>query len=268
MYGTGRRPRAQGYNHAMDLDSTERFSSRVDNYVKYRPSYPLEAIDLLRGRCGLGPGSKVADLGSGTGILTALLLDAGAQVFAVEPNPKMRGAAEKLLGARGGFVSVAGTAEASTLEAHSVGLVLAGQAFHWFEPARARREAVRILAAQGWAALIWNEPPEEPTPFLADYDALLRRHAPQYEQVRSLRAQDQGIGEFFGGVPQRAVFANRQVFDLESLQGRLMSSSYAPERGEPQHEPLIEGLRRVFERHQDGGKVVFPYRTLVFYGQP
>jgi SAM-dependent methyltransferase len=252
----------------MALDSIRRFSSRVDNYLKYRPSYPSEAIGLLREQCGLGPGAKVADLGSGTGILTALLLDAGAQVFAVEPNPRMRRAAEELLGGRAGFVSVAGTAEASTLEAHSVALVVAGQAFHWFDPGRARREAVRMLAARGSAALLWNEPPEEPTPFLADYEALLRRHAPQYERVMSLHAQQQGIGEFFGGAPRHAVFANRQVLDLQGLEGRLMSSSYAPQPGEPQHEPLIAGLRRLFERHQDGGKVVFAYRTLVFYGQP
>lgn len=77
--------------------------------------------------------------------------------------------------------------------------------------------------------------------------------------------QERGIGEFLAGDSQRAVFANGQVFDFE---GRLMSSSYAPEPGEPQHEPLIEGLRQVFERHQDGGRVLFPYRTLVFFGQP
>lgn len=252
----------------MAVDSTQRFSSRVDNYVKYRPGYPPEAVALLRERCGLARGSMVADLGSGTGILTALLLDAGAQVLAVEPNSRMRAAAERLLGARAGFRSVAGTAEASTLEPRSVGLVVAGQAFHWFDPGRARRETVRILAAGGWAALIWNEAPEQPTPFLADYDALLRRHTPEYEQVRALRAREADIREFFAGRFERAAFANRQVFDFEGLEGRLMSSSYAPEPGEPQHEPMIAGLRRLFERHQDGGKVLFPYRTLVFFGQP
>lgn len=252
----------------MTLDSTLRFASRVDNYVRYRPGYPSEAIDLLRERCGLERGSTVADLGSGTGILTALLLDAGAQVFAVEPNSQMRAAAERLLGARPGFSSVVGTAEASTLEPRSVGLVVAGQAFHWFDPGRARREAMRILAAPGWAALIWNEAPEQPTPFLADYDALLRRHAPEYERVRALRAREPDIRQFFGGRFERMAFANRQVFDFEGLEGRLMSSSYAPEPGEPRHEPMIAGLRQVFERYQEGGKVLFPYRTLVFFGQP
>lgn len=252
----------------MALDSTLRFSSRVDDYVKYRPGYPPEVIRLLHDRCDLAPQARVADLGSGTGILTAPLLDAGAQVFAVEPNPGMRAAAERLLGARRGFVSVAGTAEATTLDAHSVGLVVSGQAFHWFDPGRARSEALRILRQGGWAALIWNEEPEEPTPFLADYDDLLRRHAPEYETVRGMRAREGGIGEFFGAAPERAVFANRQIFDFEGLKGRLMSSSYAPEPGDAQHEPMIAGLRQLFERHQRNGEVVFPYRTLVFFGQP
>ncbi len=252
----------------MALDSTLRFSSRVDDYVKYRPGYPSEAIGLLRDRCDLLAQAKVADLGSGTGILTALLLDAGAEVFAVEPNPGMRAAAERLLGARRGFVSVAGTAEATTLDAHSVRLVVSGQAFHWFDPGRARSEALRILRPGGWAALIWNEAPEEPTPFLADYDDLVRRHAPEYETVRGMRAREEGIHEFFGAAPERALFANRQIFDFEGLKGRLMSSSYAPEPGNPQHEPMIAGLRQLFERHQRNGEVLFPYRTLVFFGQP
>ena len=252
----------------MSLNSTRRFSSRVGDYVKYRPSYPPEAIELLRARCGLRAGVPVADLGSGTGILTALLLQALARVMAVEPNADMRAAAEDQLGQRAGFVSVAGTAEATTLAAGSVALVVAGQAFHWFDPGRARAEALRILVPDGWTALIWNELPETPTPFTADYDVLLRRYAPEYEQVLALRVREPAIRHFFGHEPERAVFPNRQVFGFEGLKGRLMSSSYAPEPGQPQHAPMLAGLREVFERHQRGGEVTFPYQTLVFFGQP
>lgn len=252
----------------MSLDSTRRFSSRVEDYVKYRPSYPPELIELLRARCGLQGSVPLADLGSGTGILSALLLQAGACVMAVEPNAEMRSAAERLLGAHAGFMSVAGTAEASTLEPGSVALVVAGQAFHWFDPARARAETLRILTPGGWAALIWNEPPEEPTPFMADYDALLRRHAPEYGQVRALRGRAPQMRQFFGHEPERAVFTHRQLFGFEGLKGRLMSSSYAPQPGEPQHAPMLAGLRELFERHQRGGEVIFPYETRVFFAQP
>ncbi len=250
----------------MTLDSTRRFSNRVDDYVKYRPNYPHAALEFLREQRGLTRGARVADLGSGTGILTAQLLDAGARVWAVEPNTQMRAAAERLLGGRSGFTSVAGSAEATTLDAQSVDWVTAGQAFHWFEPESTRREALRILVGGGQVALLWNEHSEEPLPFLADYDALLRRHAPEYDQVRSLRADGATMRTFFGREPERVVFAHQQIFDFEGFKGRAMSSSYVPVPGAPGYEPLLAGLREVFERHQRDGTVVFAYQTLVFFG--
>ena len=247
-------------------DSTRRFSSRVADYVKSRPSYPLEALRYLREHHGLAPGSRVADLGSGTGILSAQLLEAGARVWAVEPNREMREAAEQLLAGRDGFTSVSGTAEATTLGTHSVEWITAGQAFHWFDPQRAREEGLRILVRGGRVALMWNERSEEPLPFLADYEALLRRYAPEYDQVRSRRAYGPTMHTFFGREPARAVFANHQVFDFEGLKGRAMSSSYVPEPGHPDHAPLMAGLRELFERHQRDGTVEFAYQTLVFFG--
>ena len=104
----------------MSLDPTRRFSSRVENYRKYRPGYPAEVIALLRERCGLRLGVAVADLGAGTGIFTAQLLEAGARVWAVEPNRQMREAAEPLLGAHRGFVSLEGGAEDSTRAAYAL----------------------------------------------------------------------------------------------------------------------------------------------------
>ena len=250
----------------MSDDSTRRFSSRVADYVKSRPSYPLEALSFLREQHGFAPGSRVADLGSGTGILTAQLLDAGARVWAVEPNREMREAAEQLLGGRDGFTSVNGTAEATTLEARSVEWITAGQAFHWFDPQLTRHEALRILVRGGRVALMWNEHSEETLPFIADYEALLRRYAPEFDQVRSRRAYGPTMNTFFGREPGRAVFANRQVFDFEGLKGRAMSSSYVPEPGQPGHAPFMAGLQELFERQQRDGTVEFPYQTLVFFG--
>jgi SAM-dependent methyltransferase len=249
------------------LNSTERFSSRVENYIKYRPSYPPAVLELLSVRCGLAATSAVADVGSGTGILTELLLETGAQVFAVEPNREMRAAAERLLSDYGGFRSVLGTAEATTLPDACVDLITAGQAFHWFDVQKSRRELARVLRPRGWVALIWNERPLEAVPLLDEYDALLRRHAPEYDRVRDLRADESKMREFFGRRPESAAFQNRQSFDYAGFEGRLMSSSYAPESGDPEHEPMIAGLRNLFERHNRAGKVLFPYRTLVYYGR-
>ncbi len=249
------------------LRSTERFSSRVENYIKYRPGYPAAVLELLRAKCGLAATSTAADIGSGTGILTELLLETGAEVFAVEPNKEMREAAERLLSDYGRFRSVAGTAEATTLPDSSVDLITASQAFHWFDVPKSRGELARILKPRGWVVLIWNERPLEAGPFMDEYDSLLRRHAADYDRVTNMRADEVKIREFFGRKPEAAVFPYRQTFDFAGLQGRLMSSSYAPEPGHPEHEPMLAGLRALFERHSRGGTVVFPYRTLVYFGQ-
>ncbi len=247
--------------------STERFSSRVDNYVRYRPSYPPAAIQLLQRRCGLAPTAVVADLGSGTGILTRLLLPCAAQVLAVEPNDPMRAAAEAALAGERGFVSVKGTAEATTLGPGSVDLLVAGQAFHWFKVAAARAEALRITRPGAYAALLWNEHPTGGSPFLADYERLLRRHASEYDAVVGSRVDEPAMREYLGGAMECVSFPNQQSFDFEGLVGRCMSSSYAPEPGHPEHEPLLAGLARLFVAHQQDGRILFPYVTLVYFAQ-
>lgn len=247
--------------------ATERFTTRVDDYARYRPGYPAAAIELLKERCGLSALAEVADVGSGTGILTELLLKSGARVFGVEPNDRMRAAAEAALHGYPRFASVRGSAEDTTLPVGSVDLVVAGQAFHWFDPVRARTEALRIARAGARGALLWNERPLEPPAFLVDYEALLNKHAAEYARITASRADEGRMREFFGGAMQLAAFPNQQVFDFEGLKGRLMSSSYAPEPGHAQHEPMMAALRELFDRHARDGTVVFPYRTLVYYGQ-
>lgn len=246
---------------------TERFSSRVENYIRYRPSYPRAAIELLATRCGLSAASVVADIGSGTGILSRELLATGARVIGVEPNDGMRGAAETQLGQEERFQSIAGSAEATTLAPESVDLWVAGQAFHWFDVPKARLEALRVLRRSGWGALLWNERPPEGGAFLADYEALLRRYAPEYATITASRAEETSMRSFLGGAMELATFPNQQVFDFEGLKGRLMSSSYAPEPGTPGYEPLMAGLEAAFGRHQRDGTIVFPYQTLVYFAQ-
>jgi len=254
------------YNADMPLSSSDRFLGRVASYAKYRPSYPPAAIDLLEARCGLKPGADAVDLGSGTGILSALLVKRGARVFGIEPNSEMRTYADLMLS--GELYSESGTAENTHMPDGFFDLLVAGQSFHWFDPQKARLEALRILKPGAWAALLWNERPKEAVPFLDDYEALLRRYASEYDEVARLRAQEDGIHRFFGRPPELATFPNQQVLDFEGLKGRLMSASYAPMPDRPEHEPLMSGLREVFEGHQRDGKVVFPYRTLVYFGQP
>src|ERR1700712_2137458 len=179
-------------------DPTKRFSNRVENYVKFRPSYPPGVLGLLQDKCGLTPAARVADVGSGTGILTELLLQQGNKVFAVEPNPDMRAAAEVRLSRQQNFTSVAGSAEATTLPDQSVELITAAQAFHWFDREKARGEFLRILTPGRWVALIWNDRHTESTPFLRAYEQLLRTYATDYAEVDHKQMDARVIGSFLG----------------------------------------------------------------------
>lgn len=250
-----------------DLKPTTRFSNRVENYVRFRPRYPQQIVAALAAECGLTVQSIVADIGSGTGILTENFLKDGNVCFAVEPNREMREAAEKILGEKPNFRSVDGTAEATTLPDASADFIVAGQAFHWFEPNATRAEFQRILRPSGWVALVWNRRQSVSRPFQDDYEALLREFAPEYSRVTHENVDNAALAAFFGGDFEQRHFQNAQRFDFESLQGRLLSSSYAPEVGQPNHAPLLEGLRAIFEKHQQNGVVGFEYQTELSFGQ-
>lgn len=250
-------------------DPTRRFSNRVQDYVKFRPRYPAEVLAALREICGLSAASVVADIGSGTGILTELFLRHGNEVYGVEPNREMREAGERLLAGFARFHSVDARAEATGLGDASVDLVAAGQAFHWFDPDKARAEFRRILKPGGWTALIWNERKESGTPFLEDFEALLRRYGTDYAEVSRARVGTAAIARFFGaGGCATRTFANAQEFDLAGLRGRLLSSSYAPAAGHPDHEPMLAELERVFRARRTGGRVTMEYETTVRCGRP
>lgn len=249
------------------LPPPQRFSSRVENYVRFRPGYPSSVIELLRRECGLTTDSVVADIGSGTGKLTKLLLGAGCTVFGVEPNAEMREAGERLLKSFPRFASVAAPAEATTLPPHSVDLITAGQAFHWFDRPRTRAEFTRILKPGGSVALIWNDRRTDSTRFLAAYEQLLRDFATDYEQVNHRHIGLAMLGDFFGEEPQLAKFPYAQEFDFAGLQGRLLSSSYAPDQGQPKHAAMVHRLRQIFDEHQRDGEVSFDYDTLVYHGR-
>lgn len=149
----------------------------------------------------------------------------------------------------------------------SIDFVTAAQAAHWFDRVRTRREFVRILKPGGWLVLIWNERETDTTPFLRDYEQLLLDYGTDYQDVRHERTTD-AVNEFFDPLPyQERTFAMRQEFDYSGLEGRLLSSSYAPGPGHAKHEPMIAGLKRIFQKHASGGRVSFDYKTRVYFGR-
>jgi SAM-dependent methyltransferase len=250
------------------IDSTKRFSSRVDNYIRYRPGYPVEILDLLKAQYGLATASLIADIGSGTGISTELFLKNGNPVIGVEPNKEMREAAERLLKGHPHFHSVAGTAEATSVESQSVDFIVAGQAFHWFNRETTRREFMRILKPNGWVVLIWNDRKTDASPFLHAYERLLKAYATDYEKVDHKQIDVQVVRTFFEPGPVSLhVFPNRQWFDFEGLKGRLKSSSYAPEPEHPNYSPIMNGLKSIYDEFQQNGIISFEYDTTVYCGQ-
>jgi SAM-dependent methyltransferase len=248
-------------------NATSRFSDRVENYVSYRPGYPLAVVQELQAACGLSPSHVAADIASGTGIWTRMLLENGNHVIGVEPNGEMREAGKGLLAAFPKFTSVAGTAEATTLADHSVDFVTAAQAAHWFDRGRARREFVRILKPGGWLVLMWNERLTNSTAFLRDYEQLLLTYGTDYQDIRHEHTTSE-INEFFDPVPflERA-FAMRQEFDYAGVEGRLLSSSYAPGPAHPRHAPMLRELRRIFDANAVKGRAVFEYKTRLYFGR-
>lgn len=249
------------------MNSVDRFSSRVENYAKFRPGYPAGILDVLKSDCGLTKASVIADIGSGTGLLSKVFLNHGNVVIGVEPNELMRAKADELLKGFANFRSIAASAETTTLPDGSVDFITAGQAFHWFDQSAAKREFIRVLKPDGWVALVWNARQLDATPFLRDYEGLLLRYSPDYPVVRHENV-DEGIAGFFAPQPMKLVsLENAQRFDYEALKGRLCSSSYAPEPGNPNFELMLKDLQDIFNANNENGVVNFDYDTRIYYGQ-
>jgi SAM-dependent methyltransferase len=249
-------------------DAKQRFSNRVADYVRYRPGYPPAVPDLLRTDCGLRPGHVIADIGSGTGLLSKLFLENGNRVFGVEPNQEMRQAGEEFLQSFPNFTSVTGSAEATTLGDASVDFITAGQAFHWFDARAARREFLRILKSNGWVVITWNDRRMEEAQLTRDYEDLLERFGIDYKRVKDAYPESEDIRSFFGagGFSARDL-PNQQILNWEGFRGRLRSSSFAPTEGHPNYAPMLAELEHIYRTHEHNGSVCMEYFTRVYFGQ-
>ncbi len=248
-------------------NSTTRFSDRVENYVKYRPGYPEAIVDHLERHYQLHPGLAVADIGAGTGISARLFLENGYAVTGIEPNKEMREAAVNYLRNFEKFIVVDGTAEQTNLPDKSMDMIVAAQAFHWFDKTAVKKEFKRILKPGGWVVLIWNERLAK-SGFEKEYDELIITYSVDYVKVdhRNIRPAD--IEDFFN--PEKCewkVFPNYQRFDLEGLKGRLLSSSYAPGEGHSGHAPMLETLQALYNKYQQNNSILINYDTNVYVGK-
>lgn len=246
-------------------DPRRRFTGRAGDYARYRIGYPQGLIALLEERCGLTRESVVADLGSGTGALTRMLLDHGNPVFAIEPNREMRETAELDLAGHVRFVSIDATAEATTLPDRSVDLVTAGRALQWFDPRAAFREMARILRPAGRVVALWNRrlPPDEPV--IAAYDRLLQEFCGDYGGSISRRQEAIALLESRRFHYEAIRMPKR--FDLQQLKGHIRSLSISPDESHANYEPLMSAVEQMFEQHQQGGVLTIEYTTVVYYGR-
>ena len=247
------------------METVERFSNRVENYIKYRPDYPREIISFLAEKCSLTRESIIADIGCGTGISSRMFLENGNRVFGVEPNALMRSAAEKYLSDFPWFIPINGNSEATTLADDSVDMIIAAQAFHWFDRVKTKPEFNRVLRPAGHIVLMWNERQIDSTPFLVDYEAFLLEYATDYQKVRHENIDADKLSQFFGKHVPSATFENVQVFDFEGLKGRMLSASYMPDSSDEVYPKMIEHLESVFAKHAENGRIKVFYDTNVFY---
>jgi ubiquinone/menaquinone biosynthesis C-methylase UbiE len=250
------------------VDAKQRFSNRVTDYVRYRPSYPRALLDLLREECGLCSDHLIADIGSGTGLLTKLFLDNGNLVWGVEPNAEMRSAGEEYLQANRNFTSVNGSAEATTLTSESMDFVTAGQAFHWFDAEAAAREFRRILKPGGSVVVVWQDRRMEENQFTRAYEDILDRFGIDYQRVKEAYPEAEKIQAFFSRSPfQWRELPNSQSLDWEGLCGRLRSSSFAPTEDHANFQPMMAELRKIFLAHLENNRVQLEYFVRIYFGK-
>lgn len=250
------------------MNSLNRFSNRVENYVKYRPDYPREIISFFKQEGLLTEKSVIADIGSGTGISAELFLKKGNLVYGVEPNKEMRLAAEKILGEYRFFRSIDARAEDTKLEKGSIDLVVAGQAFHWFDKVKCKIEFKRILKPNGSVILMWNDRRIDRAPFLQAYEDFIKMFAMDYLEVNHKNIDETIFNAFFGkGNYKIKSFDNFQYFDLDGLKGRILSSSYMPSEGHKDFEFMMGVLKKIFNRFQEKGQVTIEYDTKIYYGK-
>jgi len=249
------------------MDSVSRFNNRVENYIKFRPGYPPEIIDFLKKEIGLKPSDLVADMGSGTGILSELFLKNGNEVFGVEPNGEMRYAAKTLLKEYDNFHSVNSKAEDTSLKENSIDLITAGQSYHWFNNEKTRKEFKRILKSDRFAVLIWNNRNDNSSEFMKDYDQLLNNLESDYKEVKHENLNNNDFQRFFRTKSCSVKsYDNFQSFDNKSLVGRLLSASYVPTEGEA-YTKMINEVKKIFDKHNENGRIKIEYKTKIYYGK-
>jgi len=250
----------------MSADFAERFTGRAAAYSKYRPRYPAEILNILKSEIDFDKDKTVADIGSGTGLLSQVFLQNGNTVFGVEPNDDMRSLAEQKLSSFPIFVSVKGTAERTKLTDSSIDLVTVGQAIHWFDRQRTTMEFARILKENGHVCIAYNDRNKDDA-FMQGYEAIIGKHARDRASVPAIG--DDYLSKFFrDGMYRKFTLRNEQFLDFEGLLGRIASASYMPNVTDKERfQALKNDASLLFKANGQTGRVRLLYDTVILLGQ-
>lgn len=246
--------------------TTERFSDKVQDYIQYRPSYPVKMIEYVCNELNLNNTSYVADIGSGTGILTKLLVDKCKMIFGVEPNTNMREASVRQLSKYDNFIPVNGTSENTTLNDNSIDFITVAQAFHWFNIEATMLEFQRIIRKNGLMILIWNNRINN-TDFLKVYEQLLRQYATDYNEVNHKNISEDTIKKLYKINYNKLTYENYQEFDFSGVIGRLSSCSYTPKKNTKEYRIIYDELESAFNHYSVDNKIKFNYETEMYIGE-
>lgn len=241
------------------------FSDKASMYQKGRQGYAPQAIELILEKY-LVPGGTVADIGSGTGILSAEFLDRGIETYCVEPNEEMRMRSEQRFLSNPLFHAIKATAEHTTLPAYSVDLITAGSSFHWFDAAAFRTECLRILRP-GHPVCILHNIRDDTDPFTKAQHKLCETYCPGFTSLMhgALKSQAQAPS-FFGGPMERYIFPFPLTYTKELFLQRTLSSSYAPKQTEANYAPFVEKMWELMHDASTGSSIVIPNQTLLLAG--
>ena len=249
------------------MDSLNRFTTKAVRYDRYRWGYAPESIHHLLDITSLGRQSYVADIGSGTGILTKELVDKVDTIYAVEPNQVMRQIAECHLGQYPAFISVDGKAEATTLPDQSVDLIVVATALHWFEPEPTLQEFRRILKPDGWLAVFFHS----------------KINQDLYQALQTISCEENGWDLTSGRKPirgdshtdyyfgehqmEKVTFPQIRHENWEAFSGGILSDSHAPEDKNPKFPRFMADLRAVFDQFNTNGMIQIMGGTELMIGK-
>jgi ubiquinone/menaquinone biosynthesis C-methylase UbiE len=244
-----------------------RFKGIGDIYAKYRPSYPQTFIEYLYSDVGISKDSIIADIGSGTGILTKQLLEAGSKVMAVEPNDDMRIVAEADLKNFEKFISINATAENTKIYDSTVDFITVARAFHWFDQTIFKKECGRILKQNGKIIIVFDAP-DASVGIAKEDDEINRKYCPNFKVSYSSTSRflENDIDNFFTDEYETKIFQNDQIYDLDGFIGRNLSRSSALKKDEKNYPAYIAELTMSFNKHAVNGKVVMPNVTVSYKG--